>query len=155
MNLKKRFKDVYDQFISLKGKPEKIALGMAVGVFIGVTPTIPFHTITIVALTFLFRQNFTTAFIGATVISNPLTIPFLYVLQYHLGKCLLGNGWGDIAFTNYSIWDIMNTGWNIACPLLLGGFIMALVLAIPAYFIAYRAVVIIRERRHGHSKGNP
>ena len=155
MNLKKRYKDVYDQFISLKGKPEKISLGTAVGVFIGVTPTIPFHTITIVALTFLFRQNFTTAFIGATVVSNPFTIPFFYMSQYHLGKYILGDGWGEVVFTDYSIWDIMNMGWNIACPLLLGGFIMAIVFAVPAYFIAYRAVVIIRGKRHDHSQGNP
>ena len=155
MNLKKRYKNIYDQFISLKGKPESIAFGTAIGVFIGVTPTIPFHTIMIVAFTFLFRQNFTTAFLGATVMSNPFTIPFFYVSQYHLGKYLLGNGWQEIVFTDYSIWDIMNTGWNIACPLLLGGFIMAVVFAIPAYFISYRAVVIIRGRRHGHSQGNP
>jgi len=154
MNLKQRYRDIYDQFISLKGKPEKIALGTAVGVFIGVTPTIPFHTIIIIGLTFLFRQNFTTAFLGATAISNPLTIPFLYVSQYHLGKIVLGDGCPQVVFTDYSIWDIMFTGWNIACPLLLGGFIMALVLAVPSYFIAYQAVVIIRKKRHGHSTGN-
>lgn len=155
MNLKKRYREIYDRFISLKGKPEKIALGTAIGVFIGVTPTIPFHTIIIIGLTFLFKQNFTTAFLGATTISNPLTIPLLYVSQYHLGKYLLGDGCPKVVFTDYSIWDIMNTGWNIAYPLLLGGFIMALVFAVPSYFIAYQAVVIIRKKRHGHFTGNP
>jgi len=155
MNLKRRYRDIYDRFISLKGKPEKIALGTAVGVFIGVTPTIPFHTIMIIVLTLLFKQNFTTAFLGATTISNPLTIPFLYVSQYHLGKYILGDGCPPVVFTDYSIWDIMNAGWNIACPLFLGGGIMALVLAVPSYFIAYQAVVIIRKRRHGHSARNP
>ncbi len=155
MNLKERYKSIYDQFISLKGKPEKIALGTAIGIFIGVTPTIPFHTVMVIALTFLFRQNFTTAFLGATLISNPFTIPFLYVSQYNLGKCLLGKGWQEIVFTDYSIWDIMHTGWNVACPLLLGGVIMAVFFAIPAYFITYRAVLIIRKKRHDHSQGNP
>ncbi|MBN2568288.1 MAG: DUF2062 domain-containing protein [Deltaproteobacteria bacterium] len=155
MNLKKRYRDIYDQFISLKGTPESIAFGAAIGVFIGVTPTMPFHTISIFALTFFLRLNFTTAFLGATAISNPLTIPFLYASQYQLGKYLLGNEWCEVPFTDYSIWDIMNAGWNIACPLLLGGLIMALVFAVPAYFMAYRAVVIIRGKRHGHSHGDP
>ena len=154
MNLKQRYRNIYDKFISLKGKPEKIALGMAIGVFVGVTPTIPFHTVIILALTFFFRQNFTTAFLGATVISNPFTIPFFYVSQYHLGKYLLGNGCPEVIFNDYSMWNIMNSGWNIAFPLLLGGFIMALVLAAPAYFLAYRAVVIIRKKRHGHLQRN-
>lgn len=155
MNLKQTYRNIYDEFISLKGKPEKIALGMAIGVFVGVTPTIPFHTMVIMALTFFFRQNFTTAFLGATAVSNPFTIPFFYVSQYHLGKYLLGNGWQEVVFPGYSIWDIINSGWNIACPLLLGGFIMAPVFAVPTYFIAYRAVVIIRKKRHGNIPGNP
>lgn len=155
MNLKKRYRDIYDQFISLKGTPESIALSTAIGVFIGVTPTMPFHTIAIFALTFLLRQNFTTAFLGATAISNPLTIPFLYASQYQMGKYLLGDEWRKVVFTDYPIWDIMSAGWNIACPLLLGGFIMALICAIPAYFLAYKAVVIVRGKKYGHFQGDP
>ena len=42
--IRRRGKEFYDRFISLKGEPANIAMGMAIGVFIGVTPTIPFHT---------------------------------------------------------------------------------------------------------------
>jgi len=149
MNPKKRFKKFYDQFISLKGAPESIALGMAIGIFIGATPTIPFHTILIAILTFLLRQNFTAAYLGSWLISNPLTIPFLYLTQYHLGKCLLGNDNLQVVFSDYSIWHIVNTGWCVASPLLIGGIIMAPFFAVPAYFITYKAVVAIRKK-HQH-----
>ena len=149
MNPKKRFKKFYDQFISLKGAPESIALGMAIGIFIGVTPTIPFHTILIALLTFLLRQNFTAAYLGSWLISNPVTIPFLYLTQYHLGKCLLGNNNLQVVFSDYSIWHIVNTGWCVASPLLIGGIIMAPFFAVPAYFITYKAVVAIRKK-HRH-----
>lgn len=149
MNPKKRFKKFYDQFISLKGAPESIALGMAIGIFIGATPTIPFHTILIAILTFLLRQNFTAAYLGSWLISNPLTIPFLYLTQYHLGRCLLGNDNLQVGFSDYSIWHIVNTGWCVASPLLIGGIIMAPFFAVPAYFITYKAVVAIRKK-HQH-----
>lgn len=149
MNPKKRFKKFYDKFISLKGAPESIALGMAIGIFIGVTPTIPFHTILIASLTFLLRQNFTAAILGSLLISNPLTIPFFYVTQYQLGKLLLGNNNLQIVFNDYSIWHIVNNGWCVASPLLAGGIIMAPLFAVPAYFITYKAVVAVRKK-HQH-----
>ena len=40
--VKRRCHRFYLSFLCLKGDPRKIAMGMAIGVFIGVTPTIPF-----------------------------------------------------------------------------------------------------------------
>lgn len=146
MNPKKRLKYIYDHFISLKAEPRSIAFGMAIGVFIGVTPTIPFHTILIIICTFILRQNFTTAYLGSWLIMNPITIPFFYVAQYSLGKFLLGNTVAPVVFTDYSIYTIMETGWCVAYPLLLGGFLMAPFFAVPAYFITHKTVVAIREK---------
>lgn len=146
MNPRKRLRYIYDHFISLRVEPKNIAFGMAIGIFIGVTPTIPFHTILIIICTFILKQNFTTAYLGSWLIMNPVTIPFFYVAQYSLGKFLLGNTIAPVVFTDYSIYTIMETGWCVAYPLLLGGFLMAPVFAIPAYFITYKAVVAIREK---------
>ncbi|OPX40727.1 MAG: hypothetical protein B1H13_05920 [Desulfobacteraceae bacterium 4484_190.3] len=147
MNLRQRFKQFYDQFISLKGTPESIAFGMSIGIFVGTIPIIPFHTIFIIILTYILRQNFTAAYLGSWLISNPLTIPFLYLTQYHFGKRMLGDGQLQLAFNDYSIWHIVHTGKSVACPLLLGGIIMAPFFAVPAYFITYKAVVTIRKKR--------
>lgn len=77
--LKKKAREFYDRFISLKGNPRSIAMGMAIGVFVGVTPTIPFHTVIIVFLILISRQNLTAALLGAWI-TNPATIPF-FILQ--------------------------------------------------------------------------
>src|ERR1035437_1511252 len=89
-DMKKHLKKRYLQLISLKGEPHVIAFGFAIGVFIGVTPIIPFHTIMIVLLCILFKKNITAGYLGSWFISNPLTIPVLYVTQYRLGKFILG-----------------------------------------------------------------
>ncbi|MFA7685106.1 MAG: DUF2062 domain-containing protein, partial [Syntrophales bacterium] len=79
--MKKYLLRFYNRFISLRGEPKNIAMGFAMGVFIGVTPTIPFHTSLLVVLGLASRQNITSAYIGAWAISNPLTIAPFYFLQ--------------------------------------------------------------------------
>jgi uncharacterized protein (TIGR03546 family) len=146
MNEKNIIRRFYDKFISLKGEPEHIAFGLAIGIFIGITPTIPFHTVLSIALAFILRQNCTASFLGATAVANPLSIPFLYVTEYHFGKYLLGSNMQEVVFTDYHMWDILNVGWSVAYPLLVGGFALALLLAIPAYLIAYMVVITIRKK---------
>jgi len=41
----------------LRGDPASLARGVALGVFTGITPTIPLHTISIIVLSFPFRAN--------------------------------------------------------------------------------------------------
>jgi len=142
-----KFKVFYGRFISLKGEPKTIAIGMAIGVFIGVTPTIPFHTAMIVLLCFIFRQNLTSAIIGSWIISNPVTIPLFYVSEYQLGRYLLRSDPFPIAFTDYLLWNIVKKGWHVAVPLLTGGIIIASFFAVLAYFITHRLVLTVRKSR--------
>ncbi len=112
--------------------------------FVGVTPTIPFHTVIIVLVGLLFRQNITAAYLGSWIISNPLTIPLFYVSEYELGRFLLGMEHCRFEFTDYSMSAIAATGWVILLPLLTGGILMAPFFAVPAYFITRRLVTSIR-----------
>jgi uncharacterized protein (TIGR03546 family) len=146
MFFKDRIREFYNRFISLKGAPGEIATGMAIGVFIGVTPTIPFHTVSIVFLCLLFRQNMTAAILGATCVSNPVTIPVFYLVQYELGRLLLNYENFKVTFNDYSLKSIVGLGWNILYPLQVGGLLMAIVFTIPAYIITYRAVSALRSK---------
>ena len=142
-----KLKGFYERFISLKGEPKTIAMGMAMGVFIGVTPTIPFHTALIIVSCLIFRQNIASAILGSWIISNPLTIPLFYVSEYKLGRYLLRSDHFQIVFTDYSIWNVVSMGWRVVVPLLTGGIIVALFFALPAYFITYRLVLTVRKNR--------
>lgn len=153
--MKQRIRQFYDQFISLKGEPRNIAMGLAVGVFIGVTPTIPFHTALIIFIGFFFRNNFTSAYLGSWLISNPITIPVFYLSQYELGRILLGMNPVKFSLTDYSISTIMDMGWQIIVPLQAGGIIMAPIFAVPAYFIAHKLILSVRKKSiHGTSTEN-
>ncbi|MCE5263564.1 MAG: DUF2062 domain-containing protein [Deltaproteobacteria bacterium] len=142
----KRIRIFYERFVSLKGEPPEIAAGLTLGVFVGVTPTIPFHTAIIVFLGLLLRKNITAAYLGSWLISNPFTIPILYVGQYELGRFVLGMDRFPFQIPDYTVGAIAALGWQILLPLLLGGILMAPVFAIPCYFIARRLIASIRER---------
>jgi uncharacterized protein len=146
MKIKKRINDFYNRFLSLNGRPQEIARAMALGVFIGVSPTIPFHTAAIMVICLLFRQNITAAILGATIISNPLTIPFFYLAEYEIGRLILGISENPFTITSYDIRSILEIGWHILYPLMVGGFLLAVIFTVPSYFIAYHAVVKLRNR---------
>jgi len=146
MQLYRRLKKFYIRFISLRGEPETIAMGMALGVFIGVTPTIPFHTALIILFGLIWRHNLAAAYLGSWLISNPVTIPIFYFGQYELGRYLLGMPEMHLAMTDFSLAAIASLGWHVFVPLLTGGIVTAPLFAIPAYFITYRVVVALRDR---------
>jgi uncharacterized protein len=153
--MKKRILYIHHKFISLKGEPKAIAMGVAIGVFVGVTPTMPFHTALVVLITVLARQNVTAAYLGSWIISNPVTIPVFYFCQYELGLYLLGMAPTHYNLAVLSIQEIICIGWRIVIPLLFGGLIMAPFFAVPAYFIAHHTVLTIRKKTgYDNTKNN-
>ena len=70
----------YLKFIRLRGNPGVLARGVAVGTFVGITPTIPFHTVLALFLAFILRGSKIAALLTSVLISNPLT----FLLQYYL-----------------------------------------------------------------------
>lgn len=146
MAIKDRIREFYNRFLSLSGAPEEIARAMALGVFIGVTPTIPFHTALVMVSCLLFRQNITAAILGATIISNPLTIPFLYLAEYELGVVVLAMPANPFTVVSYDIQAILEVGLHILYPLQVGGLLLAVAVATPSYFLSRHAVIRMRTR---------
>jgi uncharacterized protein (TIGR03546 family) len=155
MTIRDRINDFYNRFLSLNGKPEEIAHAMALGVFIGVTPTIPLHTALVMVLCLIFRQNITAAMLGATIVSNPLTIPFFYLAEYELGVLVLGLDANPFALVDYDVRSILEIGWHILYPLQVGGLLLACVFAVPSYFITRHTVVKLRNRNVEPSEPSP
>jgi uncharacterized protein (DUF2062 family) len=124
------------QLRELRGKPQDIALGMAIGVFIGITPTIPLHTILAVTLAVLAGGSKLAAALGVWV-SNPLSIPLFYYGSYRIGQLVLGLP----AITlpdDPSLVAMAGLGGKIVGAMLLGGVILGIVPAILAYVVTLR-----------------
>jgi uncharacterized protein len=144
--IRRKLKEFYNCFLSLNGEPRELAAAMAIGIFIGVTPTIPFHTLMIIFVCLLTKQNLSAAYLGSWI-NNPLTLPFLYFAEYEIGKFILGMHSVHILSADYSVKAIFELGWEIMYPLQVGGVVLATLFTIPAYFITYHALRSVRERR--------
>jgi uncharacterized protein len=142
LNLKQSIGRIWSRAKKLKGDPHYVAMGMAIGVFIGATPTIPFHTVLAVGLAFLLRASKPAAVIGVWF-SNPFTIPFLYLASYKSGRLLLGNGIPyDLKYD--SILELTKAGIDVTLAMLTGGVIIGILPAIAAYIAAKKIFIKIR-----------
>jgi len=145
----------------LSGDPGVIARGIALGTFIGLTPTLPFHTVATLFFAPLLRAN-PLAGIGAGIlVCNPLTIPIIYYLSWKIGVLVTGNAisWQDVQGLLEMVRhaDFMEAskrffsmGWSFCISMLLGGVVMATPAAVVAYFLSLW--VYVKKARLQHVK---
>ena len=133
----------------LHGDPHCISLGMAIGVFIGVTPTFPLHTALAVLLALLLRGSLPAALLGVWF-GNPLTMPLFYIGSYKLGMLLLGRELPAVALDQLSFSVLAELGLDVTFALMAGGALIGLPFACAAYCITYqlscRALRLRREK---------
>jgi uncharacterized protein (DUF2062 family) len=129
----------------LEGNPNYIALGTAVGIFVSITPIIPFQTLVAITLAFLVRGSKSAAVLG-TWLSNPLTIPLVYYVNYKLGCLLMGyqTTLDSIEFESFS--QLMELGFEVTLAMMTGGVVIGAVLGTVAYFVTLRGFIIFRRR---------
>ena len=145
MNPREKIRQLIISFKELNGDPHYVALGMAIGVFISVTPTIPFHTVIALALAFILRGSKAAAAIGVWF-SNPITIPLFYKGSYDLGISILGNS-APFSTEYESILELLKLGADVTIAMITGGVILGILPAIAAYFITRRIFIKLRLRK--------
>jgi len=152
ISFKDRLKSLYNHIKKLQGDPRYIAMGMAIGVFVGVTPTIPFHTIIAITLAFILKGSKPAAAIGVWF-ANPITIPIFYIGSFKLGTLILDKPIPfDVKFE--SINELMNLGLDVTIAMIVGGAILGILPAILAYIATYRFMTVIRQKAREKKKGS-
>ena len=142
--LSRTLKRTYVRFLKLRGNPQQISLGFALGSLISVMPFFGFQIASSVLLAALFKWS-KIASAMATWISNPFTFPFIYSLTYFVGAKLIGYekpfGFPDDAGLSFFS-KMLHKGPEIFISLTVGGVVVGLPLAVVSYYLAY---VIIRR----------
>jgi uncharacterized protein (DUF2062 family) len=151
-------KYLYLRFVRLRGHPHELALGMALGVFAGMMPVLPFQTALAVFLALIFKASKITAALG-TWVSNPLNWYFLYYYSYKIGAWMLGLPGTNQVFHSVmasihrgeDAWGVFNkiagAGGGFTAAFLLGGLVLATVFSFPTYFVFLRIFEYFRARR--------
>ncbi len=130
---------------------KSITRGLAVGIFWGFIP-MPMQMLAVVFTIPFFRFNVPIA-IATVWLSNPITMPFMYYMEYQTGSFLLGTD---------SLYVELNVEWfashidDIFVPLYVGAFFYSIsISAITYYTINWLWIKSVhQEKRHQKRKNN-
>ncbi len=147
------------RFTRLKGDPHSLACGTGIGVLIGISPTIPLHTVLILALTLITRTSFVAAFISSWVVCNPLTYFPIYYFSMVIGNKITPYelNWEKIKYVldtllshqgfTQSLKVVANLGYEAIIVMVVGGLVLALPFAIVSYYFSLHFFIKIRRKR--------
>ena len=139
---------IYERFVKIRGRPREIALGFALGIFIGMTPTMGIQMPIAIFFAAMFKWSKISAVFGVWI-TNPLTSPFIYSITYIVGVKLLGLK-ATLTLPDDLTWsivkEILKNAPVIFGALTVGGIIIGLPLAILSYYLSYAAVNKYQQR---------
>lgn len=137
------------------------------GAAVGVTPTMPFHTIIVLALSYVLRLNPIAAILAATIVSNPFTIVLHYYAAWWIGTLFFPDrlSWKQVEallihLKKHGIVDNIHHFYDIGLStisiMMTGGAILALIVGSLFYFCSLRFFIALdrkkREKHHLHHK---
>ncbi|MCX5678618.1 MAG: DUF2062 domain-containing protein [Candidatus Omnitrophica bacterium] len=144
-------KAVYLKIFRINDTPQKIALGLGLGVFMGVLPgTGP---IAALALALLFRVNRASALLGSILTNTWLSIP-VFLLSLRTGAVITGvsyqalkNDW-SLLIKDFHWATLLDLGvYKILMPILAGYALISLSIGIIAYALTLIVVVYGRRKK--------
>ncbi|PID74110.1 MAG: hypothetical protein CSB33_00345 [Desulfobacterales bacterium] len=138
----------YKRFVRIRGNPHEIALGFALGIFVGMSPTMGIQMAIAVFLASLLGWNKLTAAAGCWI-SNPVTAPFLYSMTYLTGAHFMAdppNSHLTFALNLDGLLSLLRNAPGIFWAMFLGGALLGLPLAYLGYRLSYLAVLRYREQ---------
>ena len=138
----------YDRFLRLRGNPHEIALGFALGLFVGMSPFMGFQTAIAVFWAAICKANKISAAAGVWI-SNPVTAPVVYGFTFFVGSRFFASHQhfalpADPGYT--TLVHLLQNAPRIIWILALGGIISGIPIALLGYFFSYSAIVNYRTK---------
>jgi len=163
----RRLRERATHVLHLDEEPSRLATGMAVGVFIGVTPFYGLHTLIALAAAYVLGINKAATVTGAWL-NLPWFAPFVYGFCLTLGEAVLTGDWSGFSMASVhglaesagaylragpretadNLWQLVWSMLFVASkPLFVGTTIVGIVLGVAAYFVTLEAVRDVRRLR--------
>ncbi len=147
------FKVAYLKLFRINDTPQKIAIGIGLGVFFGVLPGM--GPVAALFLAFILKVNRAGALLGSLLTNTWLSVPTFFV-SVKIGSVMTGSNYADI----YKTWSalIKNFTWDnlfqlsiykIVIPVILGYVIVALFIGIAAYVTALGIIKTVKRKESG------
>jgi len=128
---KNKLKKWFNEILEAKTSPHDIALGFALGLFIGILPTPGIGIVLCLLMVIFFKVNKLSILAGFALI-NPATLPFVLAAILFIGTSLTGAK----VRTNVDVFSRTEMA-NMIWPLVVGDLVLAFSAAIVSYILIY------------------
>ncbi len=159
-------KFIYRRLLHADDSPHSIALGVAIGLFIGFSPTMGAQMVICIAIATLVRAN-KAAGMPMVFVTNPVTFVPIYGFCWWLGSLITGgtpasrsqvlsrlqeSGQGFFqGMLSLDFWrGLIRLMMELGVELWIGCLVVGLATAIPGYFLTRWGVTVYRARRKAH-----
>lgn len=154
----RQLKNLIKKLLHVEDTPEKTALAYSIGIFLGFSPFLGFHTLMGLAIAFLFNLNRVAVLLGVWSNTPWWIIPY-YTMATWLGMWVTGfqiENWRikemfqigmEHGFLSSDFWSRAISQWNLLLSFLIGSQILATLLGSIAYPLSLRWIKFCRS--HG------
>ncbi len=151
-------KDLIKKLLHIEDTPERTALAYSVGIFLGFSPFLGFHTLGGVAIAFLFGLNRFAVLLGVWSNAPWWIVPY-YVVATWLGVHItgfrvekgalyeifrLGMGKG---FLRSDFWGCLSAQWGFLLSFMIGSLVLATLLSLVLYPLSLKCIRFYRSRK--------
>ncbi len=138
----KKIKKHFQEVLKIKSSPKSIAIGGAIGTFLGIAPTFGIEAIFIILIILIFKKISKVSLLIAYAFWNPFVTSPLYLLGYKIGDLILMNSPTKI----YEI-ELFNQIIFYAKRTLIGTSLIALIVSLASYPIFYKITKKYQENK--------
>lgn len=151
-------KDLIKRLLHIEDTPERTALAYSIGIFLGFSPFLGFHTLAGLAIAFLFRLNRVAILLGVWTNTPGWFVPY-YVLATWIGMRVTEYWieWATLkeifqlgkvqGFMSSDFWKQFASQSGLLLSFLIGSLILCTLLSFVAYPLSLRWIRFYRSRK--------
>jgi len=155
-------KDLIKKLLHIEDTPERTALAYSIGIFLGFSPFLGFHTLTGLAVAFLFNLSRLAILIGVWSNTPWWIVPYytiatwvgMWITGFQIDKVSLKEMFQlgmDQGFMNSDFWSRVASQGGLFLSFMIGSLILATLLSLIAYPISLKWIKFYRSHKKAKS----
>jgi len=157
-------KDLIKKLLHIEDTPERTAFAFSIGIFLGFSPFLGFHTLAGLAIAFLFKLNRVAILLGVWTNGPWWLIPYytagtclgMWVVRFRIDRTTVQEIFKSAAgqgFMSSQFWSRISSQWGLLLSFTVGSLILSTFLALAVYPLALRWIRFYRSHKKGESEG--
>jgi len=157
-----RLKDLIKKLLHIEDTPERTALAYSIGIFLGFSPFLGFHTLAGLAIAFLFRLSRVAILLGVWSNTPWWIVPY-YMIATWVGMWITGF-WIDgtalkeifqlgkvQGFMSLDFWSRIASQWGLLLSFGIGSLILCTFFSFLAYLLSLKWIRFYRSHKKAKS----